>query len=158
MSGSIVYQAEIIHDYIVLGDNEDNKKINGILSFNIDELGGESVSSARLEVTAIWNTPGDASEIGPLIIERCETRHEDRLAREDFSGGTTTVINGFDTAGGLYNINYSGDSLRNAIQNAIDEGKDYFQIRLGIVGTASMDDGSDQLQFDFSNVSLVVEY
>ena len=154
ISGSIVSETEIMPDFIVLGDNDDNRKINGILSFNISGLGGESIESARLNITAIWNTPGDASEIGPLVIEKCEIGGS--LTLGDFSGGSTTFLTGFDTEGGLFAIDYSGAPLISAIQNEIADGAAYFQIRLAISGSSNMDGGADQIQFDFSNVDLTV--
>lgn len=158
ISGSIVYETEIIHDYIVLGDDDEDKKINGILSFDISGLGGESLLSAGISITSIWNTPGDVEDIGSLAIEVCETRHEDRLVLQDFTGRSISLLAGFETTGGLFQIHYSGDNLRETIQNAIDEGKDYFQIRLGILGASDMDGSDDKLQFDFSTVGLDVEY
>ena len=69
MSGSIVQETEIIYDFIAIGDNEKNMPIDGILTFDISELAGETIHNARLNITTIWNTPGDVSEMGLLSIQ-----------------------------------------------------------------------------------------
>lgn len=157
LSGSVGWELDAIHDYIVIGDYEDNVLYKGILSFDISGLRGETIDSAELNITTIWNTPGDVSEMGPLTIEWIKTSHEDRLVDEDYHRTTCGVVAEHDTTGGLFSINESGDLLTWAIQNAIDLGWDNFQLEFSL-RYLNLNGIEDQLRFDFVYADLIVVY
>lgn len=77
------------------------------------------------------------------------------MVPEDFAVGGSFLAS-FSTAG-LTEINISGNNLNTLLQQSIDSGQDYFQLKLGLSIASDNDGEYDGFQIDINNTSLTVE-
>jgi hypothetical protein len=154
MEGGRVRQDENIwvgNSYMV-GDTSINLAIRGYVSFDITGLSGATVESAELSVNHIV-TAGNCDSFRPLwvVSVNWEPGH---IMTGDFNL-TGDPIDNFSTA----SFSTDTDKLRIYLQNAIDSGRDRFQLMFLFTGMLSDGDNfADYWGYNSSGIKLDVTY
>lgn len=136
---------------IMVGDNMNNKPLRGFVSFDISGLTGRNV----YDVILVFGNPiqigAPASIISQISLEIVDWG-SDNLELEDYfilgtSLGTFTNPNFF----------YSAGSVANKLQDAINSGKDRFQMRISNPGLLTNNNNTtDAWSYSVDNVNLNV--
>jgi len=135
-----------------VGDDVLDLPIRGFISFDISELSGKTIESATLELNT-GNMIGTLTEFTPIWI-----------IAVDWGDGPINE-NVFDTAGYMIqgflsrNIICTSNRLEDAINEAINNGRERFQIRLQFFGTdTNYNSGEDQWWYYDHLINLNVNY
>lgn len=141
---------EYRHDgRIIVGDTNEDMWVVGFLNFDMRTIGG-TINHTTLHIENIYEK-NNASEFGPLIIIACYLGEE---------------IEYIPTEGGLTELHYSDDQLRDYIQYVVDNGNDDCNISFTLQGTRrarfgeseSMNGVSDQFIFELDDVTFTIGY
>lgn len=141
---------EYIYDgRIIVGDTNEDIWVVGFLNFDMRTIGG-TINHATLDIENIYEK-NNASEFGPLVIVAC------------FLGEEIEYIT---TEGGLTELHYSDDQLRDYIQYVVDNGYDECNISFSLEGTkrirygetGSMNGVSNQFIFELDDVTFTIGY
>ena len=140
------------------GDNYLNKPTMGFISFDISMLSDINIDEAILNLDGWYN--GDVSFYNKFWINSIYWGPNpiDTVNRMILTGGGT-VIEGYPTTSGNWDIICYNEILLNEIQKAIDENKPRFQIRIHFSGPITDNDGSpDNWIYNLDNSSLKIKY
>lgn len=134
-----------------VGDLANNKKVKGFISFDISELAGKNITSARLNMqsTAV-GSPGSYS--GSLAIR--SINYGNSLDAVDYNLPANSIRT---FRPGFSDLSFSNDQLRNYIQSVAIEGGTFAQFVIDypeVTNNATADGRSILVQ----DVSLVVTY
>jgi len=134
---------------IYVGDTVSNLKIIGFLSFDVSELAGENVLAAWLNIKAnrIGSPSGSTFSIGDI-------NYGNTLDPSDYS---LAPVHLFGRSLGYSDFSFSNDQLKNAVQSALNDGRQYYQVKLEILYQGN-NDTADGFEILLSNVSLEVSY
>jgi hypothetical protein len=136
------------------GDSNNNKSCTGLVSFDISGLSGVVVKSAEASflISQGWGNPLSFAQY---------------LSLTSYYWGPRTLQNGDDIASGDILQTFEpatfacfNEELRGALQNAIDEGKPRFQMRIHFAGGSSTDNDNswDGWEYPQNNIKLNVVY
>ena len=123
------------------------------ISFDISGLGGAQIETAELSMSAHTGSWGDPSGFVPLWISSVNWEPGPIVAGDFYLSGDP--IQNFNTP------NFTSDSpkLKLYLQNAINSGRDRFQIMMFFTGMATDNDSSfDFWDYQDSNISLYITY
>jgi hypothetical protein len=154
MEGGRIRQDENIwvgNSYIV-GDTNTNLAIRGYVSFDITGLSGATVESARLSANHII-TSGNCDLFRPLWVTSVnwEPGH---ITSSDFNLSGDPIAS-FTTP----SFSTSTSKLKIYLQNAIDSGRDRFQLMFMFTGMLSDSDSfSDNWAYNDSGIKLNITY
>jgi hypothetical protein len=136
---------------VFVGDTAIDLRAYGFLSFDVSEIVGKNVLNAWLNLIA--NRIGDPNTfMSSLAIG--STDYGSTLDPEDFGVTTDGLYGGRP---GFSDFSFTNDYLKEAVQNVITEGRQYFQLKLS-VPSPSRNGVSDGFSFLLSNVSLEISY
>jgi len=134
---------------IYAGDSAGNKPCGGFVSFDISNLGGSTVESASLTFSSAQVSGDPLSFFYPLKINVLD------WGAESITQGDFELVGIFIASYDSSNITCSVSKLKEELQNAINEGKSRFQIRIRFSGPFTDDDGrADGWEYSQSNVNL----
>jgi hypothetical protein len=136
----------------MVGDTNTNLALRSYISFDITGLSGATVESAELSVNCIA-TSGNCGPLRPLwvVSVNWEPGH---IIPGDFNLPGDPIDN-FNTA----SFSTGTDKLRIYLQNAIDSGRDRFQLMLLFTGMLSDNDNfSDYWAYSDGSVKLNITY
>jgi hypothetical protein len=125
----------IVYGYAVVGDSVQDRTYRGFLSFDISSLAGKEVTSAEMKFEQ-FHISGDPYSIIEKIWVEAVYWGTGLIELEDYYLQGVTL--------GGYNIptfTCSSNELRDALNQAIDDGHDRFQIRLRHKGFKTNHDG-----------------
>lgn len=136
---------------IYVGDLENASKVYGFISFDVGELVGKDVNQAWLNISG--QRVGDPASLSD-IFSIYATAYGISLDPGDIGSPQTGL---YSRAIGFTDWSFSNDNLKNAIQAVLDEGRQFFQIKLFIPVSNhnGLDDGFSIL---LSDISLEVSY
>lgn len=142
----------------VVGDNESKQIFKGFLSFDISELEEFSVLDAQLNlpIDSIKGNPDTISH--SLNIKAC-----DYGERFDYNAFEVSGINvyTFDISGvaehDVLSIN-ENNNLINTLQDAIDNGRNWYQLKLVLAAANNDDSIQDTISFDINGCTLIINY
>jgi len=137
------------------GDSNNNKNCRGYISFDITGLAGATINSINLtfSIKQKWGNP---SFFGPFYINVLEWGAHP-IVQADYSliGLPITHYN----SDGDGNLVCNVDLLKTQLQNAINNGKTRFQIRILSTGSSTNNNNQwDGWEYDQSGVNLNVTY
>jgi hypothetical protein len=136
---------------IMVGDYINNRPFRGFVSFDISGLSGRTVLSVGiiLEDTIQWGNP--SSIISIIAVEIIDWGNDDLELEDYFALGTT-----LDTYTPPDFI-YASSLLKDRLQDAIDSGKDRFQIRISNPGLLTNNNNAiDAIGYPVDNIILAV--
>ncbi len=136
---------------VFVGDTATDIRVYGFLSFDVSEIAGENVLNAWLNLVA--NRIGEPTTF-TSSLSIASTNYGPTLGSEDFGAVTDGLYSGRP---GFSDFSFTNDHLKEAVQNVLTEGRQYFQIKLS-VPSPSRNGTSDGFNFLLSNVSLEVSY
>jgi len=147
-SGTLVY----------VGDNSSDEPVKGYLSFNISDigsLGNVTVEEAGIIIAGVSHigTPwaaGDEMHIKAFYYGGSLDYPDDYAV-----GGS--LVKTFSTSDTLNDLSFSNDSLKDELQDAINSGKSYFQLKFGLNGVSN-NSYSDVYKFESTNASIHIKY
>jgi hypothetical protein len=136
------------------GDSNNNKRCTGLVSFDISGLAGVVVKSAEASflISQGWGNPLGFAQY---------------LSLTSYYWGPRTIRNGDDIASGEVLQTFEpatfacfSEELRGALQDAIDEGRPRFQMRINFAGGPSTnnDNSWDGWEYPQNNIKLNVVY
>ena len=132
-----------------------NKAIRGFISFDISQL--LSLERAVKEVSINfnkWEKSGEPFEnFGHLYITRVSWG-KDNLVSNDFNLGGYPLCSIY----GEGNIIFNSEDLKIQLQDAINSGKERFQVRLHFAELSDGDNISDLLVFEQSNIIMHIKF
>ncbi len=132
-----------------------DRPVRGYVSFDITGLSGKTIDDATLtlNINSIYGSPGAA--FGGIWVGVVEWEPE-ALVSSDFNL-PQVGIQLFDMAGGG-NITCDTATLKTQLQNAINDGKSRFQIRISCPGTISINNTWDGWSYLQAGVNLNIDY
>lgn len=141
---------------VYAGDTNTNIPVQGFICFNISSLSGKTVDSASItfNLKKKWGEP--STVFGNLTFTTIDWGSGPPNGA-DF-GISGTVIQSFPSSGtGSFTVNAA--ALKTMLQNAINDGKTKFQIRIHFTGSFTDSDGQwDGWEYDPSGISFNVSY
>ncbi|MEA2016709.1 MAG: hypothetical protein U9O59_08455 [Actinomycetota bacterium] len=152
--GYIVWTASIFypHNSMFAGDSITDDVCRGYMSFDISGLSGANVTEAELTMSPeqVW---GDPTFMGSLWIDAVDWG-SDALQMADFNIPYTSIQSFNDP-----NITCTSENLKTQIQQAIDDGRPRFRIRIRYTTPASDSDGQwDGWDYLIDEVNLHIAY
>jgi len=158
LSGYIIDGEGIVYTICASGDFNTNKQVKGYLSFDISELGGINVFDAELNIEHIIIEGNPAAISSSLNIKAYD--YEDSLDFGDFAVGGTSIHTFDITTVGMGDslVINNNDALINTLQDAINDGRHWYQLKFGLAGTVSNNDYADLIGFDYTFVTLTINY
>ena len=159
LSGYIIDGESIIRSIGgMAGDYRTNKQIKGYLSFDISELEGVDVFGAELHMDNLM-IYGNPAAISPSLNFKVYD-YGDSLDFGDFAVGGTNIhtfnISSVEIGDNL--VLKDNEALVNTLQGAINNGKHWYQLKFGLLGTVSNNDEEDIIVFDLSTAKLKINY
>ena len=136
---------------IMVGDYINNKPFRGFVSFDISGLAGRTVTLASFIFSAPiqWGDP--ASLISQISVEVVDWGNDPLELEDYFLLGTT-----LGSASGP-NFIYETGNLVDYLQDAIDSGKDRFQLRIHNTGSMTNNNNTmDAWGYPVDNINLNV--
>jgi hypothetical protein len=138
--------------YHRVGDISENEGIKGFVSFDLRNMEGATIRSARLTCSS-YASNGDASDFRPLWVASAFWGPRP-LFSTDYRLSSEPIDN-FNAA----NFMTSNPKLKIQIQNAINMDRDRFQIILYFTSMETDNDGmADYWKYQDSDISLFIEY
>lgn len=153
--GGYIYKDSLlwIRAYHLVGDTNTNEAIKGYISFDISGLGGASIATAELSIGATEEM-GDPSGFVPLWISSVSWEPGPIVINDFYLSGDP--IQNFSSAGSLM---CDSSKLKLYLQNAINGGRNRFQIMMFFTGMATDNDNSfDYTYYEDANISLYITY
>jgi hypothetical protein len=147
-SGSIYYP----HDSIFAGDSTGDKQCRGYMGFEIGGLAGVTITEASLSLSPeqVW---GDPTFLGSLWIDVVDWG-ADPLEMADYNIAYIAIQSFNNSA-----INCTNSKLKTELQNAINDGKSRFRIRIRYTTPATDSDGQwDGWDYLINTVVLHIAY
>jgi len=140
---------------ILIGDTIVGNAMKGYLSFDISALHGVDVQICTIQFKHIGNSNHPESFASNIVVKVFD--YGDSLDASDFAVGGTQIasIPVSDTNFIIWGTGPDPTPLRNELQKAIDAGRDYFQLKLGLDAITNGDDIIDTK--DIYNCSEDVE-
>jgi hypothetical protein len=136
---------------IYAGDSSGNKPCMGFISFDISNLGGNTIKSASLKFSGASQSGVPLSFLYRLKINILDWGAEP-ITQSDF-GLDGVLVASYDSP----NITCNVSKLKEELQKAVDEGKSRFQIRIHFSGPYTDDDDeADGWGYSQGNVGLNV--
>jgi hypothetical protein len=77
------------------------------------------------------------------------------LGTEDFAVGGTALSS---CSTSLYEYSFSNDALKSTLQQAINEDKNYYQLKLGLSSATDGDGLNDVIRLSYNEIILSVSY
>jgi len=150
-NGTLFYTGE----HHLVGDSTNNEPVKSFISFDITGLSGATIESAELQVTPVEEL-GDASGFVPLLIAWISWE-PGIINTNDFNLGSNAITN---VSSQNFTIGLSSaPKLRQYIQEAINGGKDRFQLVFYFTGMASdNDNANDYWLYTDSYINLTISY
>jgi len=152
LSGYVTEDGSVLTRSVFIGDNVSNKAVKGYISFDIRELFNTPIITARISITDIVAAV-DPTFADQLIIKVFD--YGSVLNASAFAEGGTHLA-AFSTAG-LTSINISGDNLKTLVEQWNNDGKDYFQLKLGLSSYTDNDGVADMFAINLDAAKLIVE-
>ena len=136
---------------ILVGDAgvRPDKQVKGYLSFDIRSLSGSIIDSAQLNISGI-SISGDPTFADTLVIKVFDYG---TLNMEDFAVGGTHLVS-IPTSDISDHISVT-NHVKDELQKAINAGKDYFQLKLGLSSPSNDNGIIDGYWIDLSQVMIV---
>jgi len=143
--------------YIYVGDlyvpaTDSHLKAQGFLSFDISVIEGDNVAETWLNVSG--STVGDPTTL-MCAMAIASTNYGDSLTGSDYTSSASTLTSVFPLDHN--DFSFTNSSLRNAVQSALDAGRQYFQVKFYIT-SANDNHNADGFTIYLSDVMLEVEY
>jgi hypothetical protein len=143
---------------IYVGDNGSNDPVKGYLSFDISDISDLDdviIRGAGIEISGISmiGQPWDAGD--KMDIKVFEYGNNLDYPADFAVGGV--FITSINTSSGLSEFLFSSDSFRNELQKAVNDGKPYLQLKLGLNGVSN-NSYSDVYKFTPGNSKIRVNY
>ena len=135
---------------IAAGDHTDNASYRGFMSFDIATLAGATIQDAKLTLNYA-SIFGDLSNFGELWIEAVD-HGADPLVFQDYYL-TGIAIQSFP-ASGIGNITCTSPNLKTQLQNAVNEGKTRFQLRIHFSVPTDNDNVKDSWWYKAEGITL----
>jgi hypothetical protein len=153
LSGHIIEEGVVYIETIVIGDNHADKQIKSYLSFPLEILWDADIVSARMG-SSDFAFVGDIAEFGDIVIESCD--YEENLEYEDFNISGTHIISlpAADTS----NIVFSNGNLIDSVQEAVDNRKQFFQVKIEFSRPSDEDEDHDRIDIRAGDIYLRIEY
>ncbi|MBA7581793.1 hypothetical protein ES708_23704 [subsurface metagenome] len=153
--GGYIYKDSLlwIRSYHMVGDTNTNVACTGFISFDISGLGGAQIETAELSMSAVTGSWGDPSGFVPLWISSVSWEPGPIVLNDFYLSGDP--IQNFSTP------SFISDSpkLKLYLQNAINSGRERFQVMMFFTGMATDNDNSfDFWDYQDSNISLYITY
>ena len=158
LSGTIIDGSGIGGGFYSVGDFVANNQEKGYLSFDISELTGINVFNAQLNIL-ISGIIGNPETISPSLNIKAYD-YGNSLDAGDFAVGGTSIYT-FDISGvGAHDVLsiIGNDILIDTLQDAIDDGKTWYQIKLGLLAASNNDFLQDRISFDVNDSTLIINY
>jgi hypothetical protein len=147
--GAVGYR---VANYHSVGDTYTNEPCKGFISFDITSLGGAIITDATLTVEDPYII-GDPSDFTPLWVSSANWGPRN-IVPDDYNI-QVELIQDFNTPAFICD----SPDLKRLIQDAIENGRDRFQIVLFFIGTATDDDNEwDIWQYSDWGINLDVFY
>lgn len=143
---------------VYVGDNGSNDPVKGYLSFDISDISDLDdviIAEASIEITGI-DKIGEPWDAGDKMDIKVFEYGNNLDYPADFAVGGV-LIKSIDTSSGLSGVSFSSDSLKSELQNAVDAGKPYLQLKFGLNGVSN-NSYSDVYKFTPGNSKLRVTY
>jgi hypothetical protein len=140
--------------WIYAGDRFTNEQLKCFLSFDISPLLG----LPDIEVVNATLDLGSLTHINdPTFAERLDIKAYgyDELGPEDFAVGGTALTS---CSTSLHEFSFSNEALISTLQQAINEDKNYYQLKLGLSSASDEDGVNDVIRISYSEVMLSVSY
>ncbi len=141
------------HDSIFAGDSNTDRLCRGYMSFDITGLAGVTITEASLSMSPeqVW---GDPTFLGSLWIDTVDWG-SDPLVMADFNITPYTAIQSFNNS----TITCTHTNLKTKLQEAINDGKSRFRIRIRYTTSATDSDHQwDGWDYLINEVVLHVAY
>ena len=154
--GFIEYSGETANgSYLFAGDSNNNKPCRGFISFDITGVSGAIINSAafKLNITEQIGSPSFYSTFSINVLNWGTNPITQSIF---YQAGEP--MQSFDSSGDG-NITYTAEKLKEELQNAANNGKSRFQIRIHFTGDASnYNNAQDGWKYDQNNINLSIEY
>jgi hypothetical protein len=151
-----IFGGEFLYDYtgIIPGDTgEDNPEVRGFMSYDISQLLGAAIESAKISGTAesLYGTP--VATYGPMIIKSVYWGARTISPSEfDLNGTEITSIS-------KTNFTKSPEALKDTLQSAVNRGLKRYQLCFYFEMSQTDGDGeSDYIYYPFPDIVLTVTY
>jgi hypothetical protein len=143
--------------FVVVGDSPSNKPIRSYISFNIEDLGGTTVIDAILSL-GDYIFVNDPSFVDGVFIDVVDWGDNELLVPGDYDLVGSLLAEQDIVAGGAP-IKISTVKLRDKLQDAINNDRSNFQIRIIPRGVPSNNNNQfDAVQFKDQNIYLNVDF
>jgi hypothetical protein len=151
MSGYVSEGGSLLTRTVFVGDDVRDDAVKGFISFDITELLDREIFSARLSISgiALLHDPTFADQMIIKVQDYGELDEDDFTTGGDHLAAVSTA--------GLAEINITADNLKTLVERKIGEGKDYFQIKLGLDTYSDGDGVADMFVIAPNNAVLIVE-
>jgi hypothetical protein len=151
-----IFGGEFLYDYtgIIPGDTgEDNPEVRGFMSYDISQLLGAAIESAKISGTAesLLGTP--VATYGPMIIKSVYWGARTISPSEfDLNGTEITSIS-------KTNFTKSPEALKDTLQSAVNRGLKRYQLCFYFEMSQTDGDGeADYIYYPFPDIVLTVTY
>jgi hypothetical protein len=136
---------------IYVGDLATNIKVKGFISFDISELAGKNIISARMNIkgTGVGSPSAMPGNLGIY-----STNYGNTLESSDYTSAVNTIMS---YRPGFREFNINNDHLRNYIQSVATAGGTYAQFIMGYANTSN-NGVADGLSILVQDISLEVTY
>jgi len=125
----------------------------GFLSFDVSSIAGKNVLDAWL---TLRGTRVGIPESLMRELAVASLNYGNSLDAGDF-GLSVSTLTSFYPLSTRTDFSFTNNQLKNAVQSALDSGRQYFQVML-YIGNTSNNDSKDGFEFYLSNVGLEVSY
>jgi hypothetical protein len=143
---------------VYVGDNSSDEPVKGYLSFNISDIGSldnVTVKEAGIIIAGVGHI-GDPWVAGDEMHIKVFYYGDSLDYPDDYAVGGS-LVKTFNTSDTLGDLSFSNDSLKNELQDAINNGKSYFQLKIGLNGVSN-NSYSDVYKFESTNTSIHIKY
>ncbi len=158
LSGYIIKDTEVGYEMIIVGDISLNKQTKGYLSFDLsyfDRYDGVDIIDAVFIIDHI-NKRGEPADFS-TIVDFKAFDYGTEINMADFAVGGNRIFS-VELPTFVSPFEISSESLLNEMQNAIDSGKERFQIKVGLNGATDSEDDYDFYLFYPEVVFLDIAY
>lgn len=153
-SGSISDEGFIDNSSIVIGHSSDGKDYKGYISFDISDLYGKNIRSARLILTAA-NSWGPRDDFGNIMLGTIDFGNSPLTASA--SSLPSNLISSMPSSN--INLDISSETLINSLKIKISEGRPRFQLKIYYQYPNAYDDAQPHgVSYTSSGILLRIEY
>ncbi|MBN2072531.1 MAG: hypothetical protein JW770_01125 [Actinobacteria bacterium] len=142
--------------YTYVGDYTNDRQIKTYLSFDIEDISDlDDVDIKDASVSMPVNyTEGHPEALPDVHVRLFDYGSTLELADQGTGGDFLSI---FPTSATMTNFNFSTAELEAALQDAVDDGDDRFQLKISLSGVTS-DGIQDWYRFVLGDISLHIEY